>query len=106
MKEMFEPQGTSSTAMGSSEAETTWYAPQVCSDKDMLGGLVLANTSAASVQVHIILYHAAGAPLSANYTLAPHQYVMVTEASMIMANEEVGLVVTASSPIIVEHHWQ
>jgi hypothetical protein len=106
MKEMFEPQGTSSTVMGSSEAETTWYAPHVCWDKDMLRGLVLANTSAASVQVHIILYHTTGAPLAANYDLAPHQYVMVTEASMITANAEIGLVVTASSPIIVEHHWQ
>ncbi|GHO92211.1 hypothetical protein KSF_022590 [Reticulibacter mediterranei] len=106
MKEMFEPQGTSSTIMGSSEAETAWYAPQVCSDKDMLAGLVLANMSAAAVQVHIILYHATGAPLAANYNLAPHQYVMVTEASIITANEEVGLVITASSPIIVEHHWQ
>jgi hypothetical protein len=106
MQEMFEPEGTSSTIMGSSEAGTSWYAPQVSSDKDMLAGLVLVNRSAAAVEVHIVLYQATGAPLAANYNLAPHQYVMVTEASMITANEELGLAITASSPIIVEHHWQ
>jgi hypothetical protein len=106
MQEMFEPQGTSSTIMGSSEAGKSWYAPQISLDKDVLAGLVLVNRSAAAVQVHIVLYQATGAPLAANYSLAPHQYVMVTEASMITANEELGLAVTASSPIIVEHHWQ
>jgi hypothetical protein len=106
MQGMFEPQGTSSTVMGSSEAETTWYAPQIVEGKDMRSGLALANMSAASVQVHMILYHTTGAPLAANYNLAPHQYVMMTEMSMVAAKEEVGLVITASAPIIVEHHWQ
>jgi hypothetical protein len=106
MKAMFEPQGTSSTIMGSSQAETGWYAPQICSDQDMQGGLALANMSAVSVQVHLVLYQETGAPLAANYDLAPHQYVMVTEASMIAANEQGGLVVITSAPIVVEHHWQ
>jgi hypothetical protein len=106
MKGMFEPQGTSSTVMGSSEAETAWYVPQVVEGKDMRAGLVLANMSAASVQIHVILYHTTGAPQAANYILTPHQYVMMTEMSMVAAEEDAGLVITASAPIIVEHHWQ
>jgi hypothetical protein len=88
----------SRTVMGSSQAEATWYIPQISE-----GTLALTNPGATTVQICIVLYREAGAPLLKRYTLAAHQSQMIRSANLVSGQQRIGLVITASSPVIAEY---
>ena len=92
----------SSTLIGSNSVHSSWYLAQGDTSSGHAESLAIANPNNATAQVQVVYYLASGAPIIKTYTLAANARLTVSLTNDVGANQNVGVAVYASTPIVTE----